>query len=485
MASSRFLARVTRDAAGWLLVVALFYSPWDYGGTGAPAIRNLNWILAGAICLWGVSLLISWRAGTGPGRRNARRRGAGVNEPGHRGRFFSWVLLSTSLLLLIIGWGMALNAHSICDADYDIFLPLTSPLPGAPGSVDYALSIASMRRVTVLLGLVWVMADLAQDERWLLRIWWAIGLAGGSIAVLGLLQKATGAGMIFWESLDRGEPPVSTFFGTYYYHGNAGAYLNLALPAILGLAARSVTRPSNPGARALWLTLSLVMIVAVISDTSRMGQVIATVIVLTLVVFSAGKIFRRVRALELKTSLIAVLVGGAALWAISQASHLDQSGRRWGTAQTSWANDARWLVDKVAIAALPEAGALGFGPGTFSVVFPYLNRLDERAEGNWLFLHNDYLQTLLEWGWIGGLLWGTVFLGGAIVAERGLEDKRAVAGWLPRQRTLLPLALVALGGVALHAAVDFPLQISSLQLYAATYLGICWGAGRWRAAASP
>ena len=445
-----------REAAAWLLVAAIVYAPWDFGGTSASGIRHLNWILGGVFALWLVSLMTS-----------AEKR-----------RFWSWWLFGISILLLVMGWGMALNAHGIFDADYRLFLPLSSPWPAGPGSVDHALSLASVRRLSLLIGCVWAVAGLVQNPRILLRLLWAIGLAGSSIALLGLLQKATGAEMIFWGSREPGEPPLSTFFATFYYHGNAGAYLNLALPAVLGLAYRYTTRPANPALRALWLTLLLIMIVAVFSDTSRMGHFIAVVMLLALLLLSAATIFRRIRKSEPRTVVIALVVGLFTLWTIVRVSHLQQSLGRWKDFRQSWSDDARWVVDEAAIAALPEAGWFGFGPGTFAAVFPHFDS-DPRASGSWLFLHNDLLQSAMEWGWAGGLLWDAFFFGAILVAFLGLVNRYRARAWLARQRLAVLLAMIALIGVGLHALVDFPLQIYSIQLYTAVYLGICWGSMRW------
>ncbi|CAN5455534.1 hypothetical protein BH20VER3_BH20VER3_10340 [soil metagenome] len=460
MAAGRLFSGWMRDAAGWLLVAAILYIPWNFGGTTASGIDVLNALLGGAFFCWLVSSFL---------RREKRNRG-----------WWPWVMGAVILLLLSLGWGLALNAHAISDADYQIMVARAAPWPAAPGSFDLALSIAMMRRVSALLGALWVVTRLVQDGRWLIRLWWALALAGASIGFLGLLQKATGAQMILWEQLGPGEAPVTTFFATFFYHANAGAYLNLSLPAVLGLAFRYGTRPAHPAMRALWIPLSVIMVLALLSNTSRAAQVIAVAIILGLLLFWLPLLFRR-RLIQLRIVLLTLLVGLLSFWAIALTSHLDVSFGRWDGFSTSWSRDARWGVDAVALDALPEAGAFGFGPGTFNAVFPAL--LEERNKRDpgqeWIFLHNDWLQTLLEWGWIGAALWAALFFGGITSALVAYLGQRGRENQLSRQRIFLIVALVALGGVALHAAIDFPLQIASIQLSAAIYLGMCWSrAGR-------
>ena len=89
------------------------------------------------------------------------------------------------------------------------------------------------------------------------------------------------------------------------------------------------------------------------------------------------------------------------------------------------------------------------------------------------------MQTALEWGWVGSTLWALLFFGGIAVGIRNYKNY-AARDWTPRRRLLQPFVFIALVGVALHALVDFPLQIASIQLYVATYLGLCWGSSFWK-----
>jgi hypothetical protein len=321
-------------------------------------------------------------------------------------------------------------------------------------------------------------ADLSQSNRWLLRLWYSIGLVAGSIAFLGLLQKATGAQMIFWQTA----PPagVSPFFATYYYHGNAGAFLNLVWPLTAGLAVRAFTTPSHPAMRAMWVSVFVLTIAAVAANTSRMAQLIALLLLIALGVQLGPALLRKVSHTTKTVGLAGAIAILLALFALGQATHLEQPFNRWQSVSERISSDERWRASLVAVGALHDIGFFGFGPGTFRVVFPsYNNVANKPAPGTWRFLHEDYLQTVLEWGWLGSSLWALLFFGGIAIGIRSYK-KYAAQGWAPRRRLLQPFVIAALIGVALHGLVDFPFQIASIQLYVATYLGLCWGSSVWQ-----
>ena len=451
------ISHICRAASRWIFFATLVYAPWAYGATTSISIQITNWMLLGALVLWAVELLVS--------RRTPR---------------FPRLLFFLAVALVCVGGWMVFNAKSIYDSDFFVFVPLRNFAPPLAGSVDYTISAAWIIRGALLLGTILFVADLSQSNRWLLRLWYAIGLVAGSIAFLGLLQKATGAQMIFWQPPPPEDVRVSTFFATYYYHGNAGAFLNLVWPLSAGLVIRAFSKRSHPGLRAMWISLLILTIAGMLANTSRMAQLIGVVLLLAICLQFGPALVRKLFGTEKSVALAGALAIVLALIALAQATHLDQPLTRWRTESQRIPSDARWQACHVALAALPDAGLFGFGPGTFRVVFPTYNIGSvNQVPGTWRFLHEDYLQTLLEWGWLGCSLWGLLFFGGIMVGIRS-NNKNARRDWTPRRRVLQPLVIIALVGVALHALVDFPFQIESIQLYVATYLGICWGSTLWR-----
>jgi hypothetical protein len=450
------ISHFLRSASRWIFFAALVYAPWAYGATTSESIQITNWVLLAALVLWAIELLIS--------RRTPR---------------FPRLLFFLTAALICVGSWMVFNAKSIYDSDFSVFVPLRNFAPPVAGSVDYPISVAWMIRGALLLGIILFVADLSQSNRWLLRLWYVIALVGGSIAVLGLLQKATGAQMIFWQPPPPPQLWVHTFFASYYYHGNAGAFLNLVWPLSAGLVIRAFGNRRHPGMRAVWVIVFIVTIAGVLANTSRMAHLVALLLMIAICLLFAPAVLRNFSGGQKGIAVAGALAFVLALIALARATHLEQPLTRWQLATEEFPGNARWQASRVAMGALPDAGLFGFGPGTFRVVFPSYNaRSANQAPGSWRFLHEDYLQTLLEWGWLGSGLCALLFFGGITVGIRNYS-KHARRDWTPRRGALQPLVIIALMGVALHALVDFPGQIESIQLYVATYLGFCWGSKLW------
>ena len=450
------ISNIFRKLSRWILFAALAYAPWAYGATTSETIKVTNYVLLGALVFWAAELLTSGRRPQSP-------------------RFLP-ILIGG---LFCIGVWMALNARSIYDSEFSLFVSLRNFAPFLTGSVDYANSVAWMLRGALLFGTILFVSDLSQSSRWLLRLWYVTSLVGGSIAFLGLLQKATGAQMIFWQPPPPPEFGVTTFFATYFYHGNAGAFLNLVWPLSAGLVIRAFTIRGQPGMRALWTIVLIVTVGGVVANTSRMAQVVALGMLAAIALLFGPGLLRSLPGAQKSVAVAGSLAIILALVALAQATHLEQPLNRWQSVGERIPADARWQSARVALVAIPGAGLLGFGPGTFRVVFPSYNIGSGHAvPGSWRFLHQDYLQTVMEWGWLGSSLWALLFFGGIAVGINTYK-RYATRHWLPRRRVMQPLTIIALGGVATHALVDFPFQIESIQVYIAAYLGVCWGSSLW------
>jgi hypothetical protein len=442
-----------RTLSRWLFLATLIVAPWLYGGTTAASIELIDGMLAATLAFWVASLLVD-----------------------HRWPAIPPALVVIAGLILLQGWWMVVNAHAIYDSAFESFVFLHPLAPNLAGSADYVLSYAWMVRATLLLGIICLVADLAQRPHWLLRLWYTVAISGGLIALLGLLQKASGARMIFWQPPTA--PPMETFFGTFFYHANAGAFLNLLLPVVAGLAIWAMAKYKRPTARTIPAIIALISVLAIVANTSRMAQVVGAAIGISVMVLVVRPTARQIARVDKPTLMFTIAIVALTIFAVAQASHLDEPWKRWQQFKKQLPIDERWVANRVAFGAIAEAGAFGFGPGVFRAAFRHYQAVPgSNLHGTWRFLHDDYLQTIFEWGWVGAMLMGALVLGGLAI---GTWNYFRNDGWSNRQEVLLSCVLLALIGVAIHAAVDFPLQILSIQLLVATYLGVCWSTGRWK-----
>jgi hypothetical protein len=438
-----FLHRTLRESALSLLLCGLVFAPWAYGCTTPWAIGILEALLGTVFVLWLASCAVE------------KKRPAVALLP----------LLCAAWL---VGQGsfMAWNAHFRHDAALHAFEPVAQAAWGLPGAIDGPWAWSATLRAAVMLFVLILVADLARDKTARRRLLLAMALSGASVMLLGLLQKASGAAMIFWQP----GPARSPFFGAYYYHGNAGSFINLTLPLIAAFALRSAERGRG---RTFWIPALLIAFASAVVNLSRAASFLSAGIALVLAVHEMRNLLRhRAWIIPRGSITAAVVIGAIALAAVAEVSGSSQAVEKWTwlNGQLNTANP-RYIVAQVCCDMARDSGLCGFGPGTFALAFPhYTPPVGDAIRGVWRYAHQDYLQTFIEWGALGTLFW-SILLFGAITRffEGNLHPEPD-----PHLRLACALALIA---TALHALVDFPFQIASLQLYVAVLCGIGWACG--------
>lgn len=433
MSTTQVIERIIVFYVALLIAFAVF----AYGLT-TEATRNLfDLLLLGAVGTW-LAMLIGLR------RMPAVRRFV-IALPG---------------FLLLIGWVSVWNAGYLHDWE-DGFEKIKDPIAWLPTSLNQARSLTDMKHISTLVMAGWMISDLSRDRKNRRILIFSLVLTGFAFALIGIFQKAAGArSLLFSDKVYPGE--VMTFFASFRYHGNAATFLNYCWPVAVALLLANVMKRESSWKIAILACSALFTLSALFINTSKFGHVTTPFLVLLFGCLYWRPLKGLVRQLPHRKTMLVVggVVSLAAMIAMAAISFSD-SVKKWGAVEDSM--DARRETYETSLTMIFPAGPFGLGPGTFSTAFPYYVTAEGRTINVFFHTaHHDYLQGLIEWGWIGGGLWILFFTMCLGIGLRRFQKGSYYSGAI----------FVAVLASGIQAFVDFPWQIASLQWIGVVLIGM-------------
>jgi hypothetical protein len=288
---------------------------------------------------------------------------------------------------------------------------------------------------------------------------------------------------------------ASLSFATYRYHGNAASYLNLFWPITAAVAIFAVVRQNV--AWPLWLLPLAATLLATFVNVSKAGNVLAPVGIAILLLMLAPFLIREIRRSKRKIRRSRILVALIPILIITASIPFALPWTRWDHF-VKYTDEPGGRMDAYAeiIKMIPKAGAIGFGPGTFSRYSLGYTKESSLLKNIWYDVaHEDYIQTVIEWGYIGTCLWTLLLVPPFIfLFQAARQSSKPIShefeGYrisivdhlkaffetipAPRETCLAAGAFTAVTLTAIHATFDFPMQIASLQFYFLTLLALGW-----------
>jgi len=340
-----------------------------------------------------------------------------------------------------------------------------------PAGIDVPFPLSGPGRSLVIFGSLWLLlcsVTVGFLRRHSYRVLFTL-LAGNALglALLGLLQVATGTTRIFWVYL----PSNSAFSSSFIYPNHAGAYLNLMVALATGLALWSYRRARH-GLEKISLAALYTLVAAgaglmVIFSCSRGSIIMLLAFTLFSTVAHALRLMRRRSAAGSTRPEILplVLTFAAFLGTVLVSFNTDKVWNRFAEmlANPVAAAQDRRVAREAATEMLADRWVLGWGAGGFRHAFPLYAQKHPAiylagGEGRklWEHAHNDLIEFPLELGLVG--LLPVLFVIGHGVWQ-GLRRRG-------RRNAVTVLLLLGCGLLLLHAGVDFVLQNPAVLLTA-------------------
>lgn len=425
----------------WIFSLSIIYSVLAYGTTTATTRFIFDGILViGFLC-------------TFAGRLSEKKS----------------LLCSSRLVFLLAGLQLIaaiylLNPKAEFDSSREALSLYEGAIQWLPGTYDFALSWPLVIHFLCLSLALMALVDLMHESanRWaMLRV---IAVTGFGIAVIGIYQKASGAESMLWTTREY----PRTFFAAFRYHGNAAAYLNLCWPAALAMLLRVLRRdPGNILAKSFWIAALAFTFGGLLVNTSKYGHVVAFVCLVVAILAGISKIPQ----LAGKNRMIGAIIGliFVSMFAVLSLFSGDIIFEKWDAAIDSGVSFKRRLMAYgTALEIWGSAPIWGYGPGSFVLLFRYFSvPAGTDLGGKWSFAHNDYLQSLTEWGIVGSFFLFAIF---GIGIWKLWKYNRKVH-WKSHSGLAAFLGLIL---ISIHIAVDFSLQIGAMQIIALVYLSFGW-----------
>lgn len=303
-----------------------------------------------------------------------------------------------------------------------------------PLALDPGAAAAALASLAAPLVLLVAAARLDADERRILLQ----GIVGTALvmAMLGVVQRITGT----LAPYDIDHAGYAT--GLFANRNHLAAFLASALLLLPALRKNDRDRRASP----VLAAASLLLFAGILATTSRAGIALGLVALLV----SQFLWWRPSGRAALAGGVVLALAAALLLQVPALAPVFDRFA--------ALAQDDRFVMAETTLAAARAYFPWGSGWGSFVPVYMTFEDLDTLGGNFVVAAHNDYLQLVMEGGWLGLAVAMAGPLALVALAAGKLQTRSGTASW-----SLWWICAVLLA----HSAVDYPLRTDALSAFLA------------------